>query len=179
MFSGSLSASTVESGEFVHCYNFGCKSTENIDFSVQQWQRISELFGAPALSPWLEKQQIRHAVALMESFSGQLAGTADDRGGNYTGENLPRQQDCIDESTNTFQYLHALQKRGLLHWHDVAGKKRRIVWFFTHWAAVIRDKISDQLFAVDSWYRDNGEPPYIQPLADWRWKKAFPNSLNP
>ena len=86
---------------------------------------------------------------------------------------------CIDESTNTFQYLYALQKRGLFKWHEVAGKKRRIVWLFTHWSALIRDTTENQLYVVDSWYLDNGEPPYIQKLEDWEDKKSFPVALNP
>ena len=165
--------------EFVHCFDFGCKSTREISFSAQQWQKISSLFAAPAMSAWLEKQRIRRAIAMMESFSGQLAGASQYQGGNYSEQDLPRQQDCIDESTNTLQYLHALQRRNLLHWHEVAEKSRRIVWFFTHWSAVIREKNSGELYAVDSWYRDNGEPPYLQSLADWRVKKSFPELLNP
>ena len=34
-------------------------------------------------------------------------------------------------------------------------------------------------FAVDSWYRDNGEMPFIQPIADWRRKRDFPAAYNP
>jgi len=172
-------ALAASSTEFVHCFNFGCKTTREIAFNAQQWQAITNLFAKPALSAWLEKQQIRHAIALMESFSGQLTGTHQDRGGNYSGKDLPFQQDCIDESTNTYQYLIALQKRDFLHWHRVAEKQRRIVWLATHWTAVISENNTQQLFAVDSWYRDNGELPYIQKIEDWRHRAAFPESFNP
>jgi len=77
------------------------------------------------------------------------------------------------------QYLNALLSLKLLTWHDLAFKKRRIVWFSTHWTAVIREKDSQQLYAVDSWYRDNGKPPYIQRLDDWKRRSAFSASLNP
>jgi hypothetical protein len=87
--------------------------------------------------------------------------------------------DCIDQSTNTFQYLSALQELDLLKWHRVDPKQRRIVWFATHWTATIREIDSNRRFAVDSWYRDNGELPFIQPIADWLNKRDFPGDFNP
>jgi len=170
---------TALSSEFVICYDFGCKSMLAIDFDDDQWQAIRQIFTPSAQSPSQEKQQIRHSIALMEQFSGKMVGTEQDQGGNYNGEDLPFQQDCIDESTNTYQYLLALQHRDLLRWHQLGLKQRRIRWFFTHWTATIRQLDSGEVFAVDSWYRDNGEPPYIQKLEDWRRKVSFPDSLNP
>ncbi len=165
--------------EFKHCYDFGCKSSQLIDFNGQQWIAIKKIFDRPALSPWLEKQQIRLAIAKMEEFSGQMTGTYRDKGGNYPGQDISHQQDCIDESTNTLQYLQALYRRNLLRWHTVTGRQRCMVWFATHWTAVIKENDNDQYFAVDSWYRDNGDPPYIQQLADWQRKSSFSNLLNP
>ena len=115
----------------------------------------------------------------MEKISGELTDTHLDKGGNYPGSDIPGQMDCIDESTNTFQYLAALQEFDLMQWHQVDLKQRRIVWFATHWTASIREIESGQRFAVDSWYRDNGELPYIQPIADWQRKRDFPSDLNP
>lgn len=163
---------------FVHCYDFGCKHHQEIQFSQVQWQQISSLF-SPGLDQPAEKQALRKAIALMERFGGKLVGTSLDKGGNYAGYDLPKQMDCIDESTNTFQYLSAIESLGLLKWHTVGLKKRRIVWFISHWTAVIAENSTNQKFAVDSWYRDNGEPPYIQPLADWQVEKDFPRQYNP
>jgi hypothetical protein len=165
--------------EFVQCFDFGCKSQLSLSFNQEQWQAIRLIFKKPALSAWLEKQQIRQAVALMETFSGQLSGTDKDKAGNYPGEDIPQQQDCIDESTNTMQYLNALDKRQLLHWHKSNGKKRRIRFIWTHWTAVISQLDSGEHFAVDSWYRDNGQLPYIQKLSDWQRRSSFPELLNP
>lgn len=176
IFNTNVSANTAE---FVLCFDFGCKSTREISFNELQWKKVRQIFNPPALSPWLEKQKIRQAIALMEQMSGSIIGTSLDKGGNYSGEDLPYQQDCIDESTNTYQYLNALQHKNLLHWHQFAEKKRRIVWFATHWTAIIREKITNEYFAVDSWYRDNGEPPYIQKLKNWQRKSSFSELLNP
>ncbi len=171
---------SANSAEFMHCYDFGCKSVAPVNYSEQQWQALAEIFSRPALSAWLEKQQIREAIALMERFSGALAGTDQDKAGNYPGEEIPGQQDCIDESTNTMQYLAALEQRNWLQWHKVEGKQRRTtLLIFMHWTAVIRELPSNELYAVDSWYRDNGEKPFVQRLADWQYRDEFPISLNP
>ena len=175
----SAIAQAAPIAEFEVCYDFGCKSKQSVDFNETQWHSIRQIFTPPADNPLLEKQQIRRAIALMEQYSGEIVGTAQDQGGNYNGVDIPFQQDCIDESTNTTHYLQALQRRNLFKWHQVTPRERRIRWLFTHWTAVIQQINSGELFAVDSWYRDNGEPPYIQKLEDWRRKLDFPTTLNP
>jgi hypothetical protein len=163
---------------FVQCFDFGCKTTHEIHFSASQWNEIRALF-AEDVGDSAEKQAIRRAVALMERFSGEVSGTSLDKGGNYPGSDLPRQMDCIDESTNTLQYLWALQELDLLRWHQVDQKHRRIIWFLTHWTASVREVDSGRVIVVDSWYRDNGELPYLQPLQDWSRKRDFGDTLNP
>ena len=162
---------------FMHCYDYGCKTTQEIHFSDAQWNEIRAIF-ATEMDSSAEKQAIRRAVATMEKFSGEIAGTHRDVGGNITDEYIG-QHDCIDESTNTFQYLAALEELDLLRQHRVALKQRRIVWFATHWTAAIAEIETGEEFAVDSWYLDNGEMPYIQPIADWRRKRDFPVAYNP
>ncbi len=165
--------------EFKLCYDFGCKSSQDISFDVNQWSQLEDIFTPRASTEFQEKQMIRQAIALMEQFSGQLAGTYRDKGGNYTSSDIPQQMDCIDESTNTLQYLKSLKEHGYLVFHKVSGKKRRIVWFATHWTAVIEQLDTDQKYAVDSWYRDNGKPPYLQLLTNWQKKSHFSDALNP
>jgi hypothetical protein len=173
-----LTSNSWANESFVHCYDFGCKSNQLIDFSTVQWRQISALFTS-TLNEADEKQSIRKAVALMEQFSGELTGTSLDVGGNYPGSDIPNQMDCIDESTNTFQYLYAIEKLNLLKWHTVGLKKRRIVWLVSHWTAVIEEISTKQKFAIDSWYRDNGQMPYIQLLGNWQAKKDFVKKYNP
>jgi hypothetical protein len=177
---GLLSNSVFAEPSFVHCFDFGCKSNQEIRYSQAQWQSIRQIFESEWLDPDEEKQAIRKAIALMEEYSGQIAGTSRDEGGNYSpGSDTIKQMDCIDESTNTYQYLNALEELNLLRWHSVEPKVRRIVWFAQHWTAVVSENTTGELFVVDSWYLDNGEPPYIQLLADWKKKKKFPEELNP
>ena len=174
-----LSGPAVATPFFVQCFDFGCKTTQELHYSAQDWDEIKAIFTPASVDSAAEKQAIRKAVAAMERISGELSGTYRDKGGNYPGSDIIRQMDCIDESTNTFQYLVALEELNLLKWHRVDPKQRRIVWFFTHWTATITEIDSEKRFVVDSWYRDNGELPYIQPLADWQRKRDFPVAYNP
>jgi hypothetical protein len=174
-----LTTPCVAAPYFVQCYDFRCKSTQELYFSAAHWREIRAIFANGVVDSFTEKQAIRRAIAVMERISGELSGTYLDKGGNYPGSDIAMQMDCIDESTNTFQYLLALEQLELLQWHRVDLKQRRIRWFATHWTAVIREVGSNEKFAVDSWYRDNGELPYIQPLEDWKRKRDFPVTFNP
>jgi hypothetical protein len=174
-----LSGPALAMPYFVQCYDFGCKTTQEIHYSRDQWDEIKAIFTPASVDSAAEKQAIRKAVATMERISGELSGTFRDKGGNYPGSDITRQMDCIDESTNTYQYLLALDELKLLKWHKADLKQRRIVWFFTHWTATITELGSERRFVVDSWYRDNGELPYIQRLTDWQRKRDFPVAYNP
>ncbi len=175
----ALSAPAAANPYFVHCYDFRCKSRQEVRYDAAQWEKIGALFSPAPTDAAAERQAIRSAIALMERFSGAIAGTAADQGGNAHDYALPRQQDCIDESTNTWQYLVALDDLGWLRFHAADLKYRRIVWLATHWTAAIVERASGERFAVDSWYRDNGELPLLQPLDDWRRKRDWPVDHNP
>jgi len=164
---------------FVHCYDFDCKTTRQIRYSDADWNQVRAIFAGRDFDVRQEKQAIRRAVALMERISGAMTGTSADKAGNYPGYDIAMQMDCIDESTNTFQYLLALEQDRLLRWHRVGLKQRRIVWFITHWTAVVVEIEGARRFAVDSWHRDNGELPLLQPLEDWLRKRDFPVAYNP
>lgn len=155
------------------CYGFECGTRQDVQLSLAQWSEIRELFTPNASSAEHERNMMRAAIAKMEDFTGVLMGSAD-LGGNAAGSGLPKQMDCIDESTNTTAYINLLQQNGLLIWHEVAERRRRSKWILdVHWTAVIREKSSGQYYAVDSWHLDNGKPPYIQRLEDWQAKKDF------
>ena len=163
---------------FVQYYDFGCKTTQEIHYNDTHWNQIRVLF-AGVVDSYSEKRAIRRAVATMERISGELSGAHLDKAGNSPGSDIFGQMDCIAESTNAFQYLRGLEELELLKWHRVDLEVRRIVWILTHWTATIVEIDNNERFAVDSWYRDNGELPYIQPLKDWKRKREFPLAFNP
>ena len=140
----------------------------------KEWRQVSKVFAKSARNAQKERQAIRKAVGLMEQMVGKQTVTSADKARNTnTGERGA--MDCIDESTNTTTYLRLFEKRGWLKWHKVKPRKKRSPYIFDeHWAAVIETKKGGKLYAVDSWYLDNGKPPYIQPIKDWL-KKVDPS----
>ncbi|MGD8742597.1 MAG: hypothetical protein PVH46_04175 [Granulosicoccaceae bacterium] len=105
----------------------------------------------------------------MEQIIGEKTGTDIDRAGTFEHLGEEGQLDCIDESTNTTFYLMMLVNDGLIRWHSVEDRSSRGFFLrgWPHTTAVIRDRHSDTQYAVDSWFLDNGKPPYIIPLEKW------------
>jgi hypothetical protein len=155
------------------CYDHSCRSLAWVKLSPEQWQQVRDVFAKPADTAAEERVQIAAGIALFERIVGALTGTAGDKGGNWKGLGLPGQMDCIDESTNTTIYLRMLQKYGLIRWHTVDDRVTRWTPFsWPHTTAVIKERASPERWAVDSWFLDNGEPPFVLPLETWRrgWK---------
>lgn len=163
------------------CYDHGCTSLGWVRLSAEQWDEVRRVFAKPADSAAGERAQIQAGIALLERIVGALTGTALDKGGNWKGMGLPGQMDCIDESTNTTIYLRMMQKHGLLRWHSVADRVTRWSPFsWPHTTAVIIERDSAERWAVDSWFLDNGEPPFVLPLATWKsgWKPTQAEALD-
>ena len=158
---------------FTVCYDHGCASLATVTLSPEQWLGLSAVFAKPADTPHEVREQIGTAIARFVTVVAAITGTANDKGGNWPGFGLARQMDCIDESTNTTIYLRMLHKYGLLRWHSVEEPSTRWSLFsWVHSTAVIREHESRERWAVDSWFLDNGEPPFVLPLDTWRkgWK---------
>lgn len=155
---------------FSVCYDHQCASLDTLSLAPQEWQSVSRLFARQSANPVIERKQIAQAIARLEQITGRYTGTANDKGGDLKGLGQPGQMDCIDESINTTTYLKMLRDGGQMRWHTVEDPATR-GWFLRGWphtTAVIRDTRSGQLYAVDSWFLDNGKPPFIVPLEKWK-----------
>jgi len=155
---------------FSVCHEHGCATVDQIALGDYEWRSIRRIFARTSTSPAQERDRIAHAIANFETVVGKRTGTWNDKGGDLKGLGQDGQMDCIDESTNTTTYLRIMQSAGLLRWHVVEDRATR-GWFLFGWphtTAVIRDTRSDQLYAVDSWFEDNGKPPHIVPLKQWK-----------
>ena len=154
------------------CFHHGCESVSRVALSDEHWQAVARHLAVRAESAAAERQQIRRAIAEMERVIGRLAGTSGDRAGDIAGiTTLQPQMDCVDESANTTAYLSLFEQAGLLHWHIVEPRERRGYLFFGGWphlTAMIREKETGQRWAVDSWFRDNGELPDVMELGIWK-----------
>jgi hypothetical protein len=152
---------------FFVCTDYHCDVGETVTLTARQWQAVRDLFAADT-SAADERDNLRRAIAFLETAVGTITGTWRDLAGNVAGAGEPGQLDCIAESRNTTTYLQLLFDAGLLRYHAVEPRQvRHPLIFNVHWSAVIRDRDSGERFAVDSWFLDNGQPPYIQPLEDW------------
>lgn len=166
--------STADSRWLDVCVDYHCDRTQPVMLRNDDWTKVRALF-LGIDTPERERQQLRRAIALLESIVGQLTGTWRDRGKNAAGAETAGQLDCISESKNTTSYLQLIEQERLLHWHQVRERAVRNPWILDyHWTAVIEDRTTGIRYAVDSWYLDNGQPPYIQNLKDWLAKRSFP-----
>ena len=146
------------------CHAYGCKAQTAFTFTPSD---ISELFVVMTTvprddGPREERRAIANAIGWMERRVAPAAGTATDRAGmDFSGSGDRSQQDCVDEATNTTSYLLVLDRHGLIRHHAVErpfAKDDFGKW--THWAALIREKESGELFAVDSSASANGGEPH-------------------
>ncbi|MBF0255335.1 MAG: hypothetical protein HQL47_02515 [Gammaproteobacteria bacterium] len=162
---------------FALCFNHSCKETAVVGLRPAQWAQVERLFKPPAASAEAERARIGQAIALLERLVAPLIGTQNDKAMNFQGSLAQgNQQDCIDESTNTSTFLNLIQQQGLLRFHRLQATSTR-GWFIMgmpHTTAVIRETRSGIDYAVDSWFHDNGKPPEILPVSQWRkgWHPA-------
>jgi len=160
---------------FQHCHGYGCKYFTPVAFTQDDWSEIETLFRPAPQTPQSERTQLKTAIGLFEQKVGAQTGTHVDYHGTFlkTGK---YQLDCVDESTNTTVYLSLLQQKGLMRFHRVEGPSVRLPLIhagrWPHQTAVITQLDTQEFFAVDSWFHDNGAPAEIVPLKTWKegWK---------
>jgi hypothetical protein len=162
--------STPTPSRYSVCFDHSCTSVVIDSLSDAEWRQVAAPLRNPASSAAQERAAIARSMALFETIIGRHTGTTMDRGRNIAGFGQPGQLDCIDESTNTTTYLRLLERDGLLRFHRVAERATRFGLFvgMPHSTAVIEEFDSGSHYAVDSWFRDNGQLPHIVRLEDWR-----------
>ena len=154
---------------FSVCFDHSCKTVVTDSLTPGEWRRAIQPLQPPSHSAAGERSALARSIALFEEIVGEHTGTSNDRGGSVPGFGQPGQLDCIDESTNTTTYLRLLERHGLLKYHSVVDRATRfgLSVGMPHTTAVIREHATGARFAVDSWFFDNGERPYIVALGEW------------
>ncbi len=164
--------SNASYGLFV-CTNYHCKNKQFVTINNQQIKSLRDIFKQNKSSKE-EQENIRIAIAQLETVTGLVTGTSADLAKNFAGTGKKGQLDCISESINTTSYLRLLENYNILKFYSVEPRKiRRRFFVAEHWTAVIKNKSNNNRFAVDSWFLKNGEKPYIQNLNDWLSHKKF------
>jgi len=155
---------------FPICYKHTCEVVENQSLTPSEWKQVHNIFKPRPSSPEAERVLIKKAVAHLEKLIGKKVNSSNDKGGNFAGMfEDGNQMDCIDESSNTTTYLALMQRDKLLKWHQVQPTKTRGFFIFgmPHTTAVIKETQSAKVWAVDSWFYDNGVEPEILPISKW------------
>ena len=163
---------------FTVCHGYDCSYRTAVRLDATSWSRVRAQFTPAATSPADERDRIIGAVSLLEATVGRRIGAADDIAGHagiLAGD--PSQLDCIDESVNTTVYLILLRDAGLLRWHVPSKPAFRGVFVdfrWNHQTAVLKEKRTGREFALDTWFRRNGQRAYLIHLEDWQWGFGLP-----
>jgi hypothetical protein len=169
-------APSARADEVTLCYNYGCHARAKVNFSEAQLGTLRQSLAA-ARDAAAERRAISTVIGRMYAIAGEQTPVWRDKGGNFSDSGEDGQMDCIDHSSNTYTFLSLLDAHGWLKFHAVLEPLRRIRFLVAvHWAARVRDKATQQAYAVDSWYVDNGRPAIVIPVEDWNSGK-IPNEL--
>lgn len=163
---------------FTHCYDYGCKTQAIVTLPTKTEKKLRKQFKHSAKTASDERKKIAKAIAILEKDIGHIVGTKNDKFGTFRmyqddAETTTKfQQDCIDESTNTTIYLGLLEEMAVLKFHRPVFPATRQpfsgggLWW--HQSATMQEIDTGERFAVDSWFRDNGYPPFIVTLEEWK-----------
>ena len=163
----ALPGLSAHADELMICYNYGCYTRASVDYSEEQLARL-QLQLAAAADAGAERRAISAAIGRMYAIAGEQTPVWRDKGGNYADGGDNGKMDCIDHSTNTNAFLRLMQARGWLRFHEVLEPlMRRRLFFAEHWAARIRERETQAVYIVDSWFFDNGRPAAVLALEDW------------
>jgi len=176
-FLGNYGKSAPSPSRFSVCYSHGCNRSAEVQLSGEEWNMVRQIFDLAPLDAAAERQSIAKAVGSLETIVGRRTGTDADLGGSFAGMLRQYQMDCVDEAVNTTIYLIMMKNDGLIRFHDLREPANRgyFIWGgWPHTAPVIVERLSGKEYVVDSWFLDNGQPPFIIPLEQWKggWRPA-------
>jgi hypothetical protein len=180
-FLDSYAQANPTPASFRECHGFACSVASHVSLSPKQWQRVGAVFKPVAKDAKTERRQVSQAVSLMHHMVGAQTGTAVEQ---WTHKNMdilpnlgdPTQLDCIDEAVNTWTYMTMMEKSGYLKYHRVAKLSNGGGMTDPRNTAVLEDKKSGDLYAVDPAVVGFGEPPPVIPLA--MWLETWPPDLS-
>jgi len=154
---------------FKACYGNSCRLHSQVGLSPEQWQQVRTVFDPAPADALDERRAVARAVAVLERFTGQQTGTSEDAPGMGVHLDPDGQLDCIDESTNSTSYLRMMAADGLIRFHHVGFPAHRFV--LSAWGpsntATMRETATSKRYAVESYFRENGQPAYVLPLDIW------------
>lgn len=151
------------------CHAHGCQKQETFTFTAADISDLGTLmdYVRNGDTPEGERRAIAYAVGWMERRVGPATGTAGDRA-SLGFMNASGQLDCVDEATNATSYLMVLQSNGLMRHHFVIRPFSKASFFkWPHFAAMMQERRTGKVYAVDSGVGPNGSNPAITLASQW------------
>ena len=163
-------------GGFGVCHSGGCADVSQVSLTDAEWRQVAAEFDPMPEDAEDERSRISSAIGLLERIIGDKIGTHNDFAGTFGAFSTPGQMDCNDEASNSNTYIKLMMLAGLIRFHELRDTKIRNFFFngWPHTTAAIAEVKSGALYAVDSWFYDNGVPAVIVPLELWKtgWKPS-------
>lgn len=170
-----ISVEELDISSVPFCVDYTCRIIESISIPEEGWQNATEALSVMPDSASMERVLLVEVISRIEILLGRLTHTQYDIGGTFKVKDEPRvnsrQLDCVDEAFNMYVYMNLLNNQGKLHWHRVGDLVHRgwlIDFSYPHTALSIIDKYTDQKYVLDSWFHDNGRPPELLSLNQWK-----------
>lgn len=157
------------------CHAHGCQKQETFTFSNADIRDLATMMDYVRKddTPAGERRAIAYAVAWMERRVGPETGTAGDRA-SLGFMNASGQLDCVDEATNATSYLLVLQHNRLMRHHFVIRPFSKASFFkWPHFAAMMQERRTGKVYAVDSGVGPNGSNPSIQLASKWYIEESY------
>ncbi|WP_242467598.1 hypothetical protein [Thiocapsa imhoffii] len=157
------------------CFNWSCARRQTMTFTPDDMALLKRhLALCPGTSLHDRLQHVRIAIWQMELLAQKYQPLlANDRAINDFEAGLEGRMDCVDNASNTTNFLHILRDIGELAGWTVSPPKVRSRLNLTtvHWTAVMIDTETGHPWSIDSWFRPNGHLPMVMPLPSWIAKK--------
>lgn len=163
------------------CFNWSCASRQRLTFSATEMKEVAQQMAwCPDDGLHDRLQRLRIGIWQMEALAQKYQPLlANDEAINDQDQEQEGRMDCIDNATNTTNFLAVLHDLGQLRgWSMAAPEVRDSLSLQVHWTAVVRNGQGGDPWAIDSWFRPNGHLPFVMPLTDWArallaWEQPF------
>lgn len=168
---GNYPDPTASKDEFIYCYGYGCTKKITLGLNKYEWKSIQKIFKKKSKNAQVERAKISKAIALIEKYTGKLAGTENDLPKAPIQRKTYFELDCIDETINTTKYLKFLVSAKLLKFYIVgrpAYKGGFINGVYPHNSATVAEIETGDVYVIDSYIYKNGMEPDVRSLKSWQ-----------
>ncbi|WP_440027459.1 hypothetical protein [Chromobacterium amazonense] len=149
------------------CYHYRCSRHASFELSAEEHDWLAARL-SQADTAQNEREAVADAVQALYFIAARDMPIWQDKGGNFHDGPAEGRMDCVDHSSNVTTFLRYLDSQGWLKFHRAAPPEWRAPWILDlHYTGVLHDNAANQDWAVDTWFKDFGEPPVVVPLSVW------------